>query len=151
MPASRYRVAHVMPWAAVGGTEQATLRIARATEGSGFGHVMFCRRDAPEVRDFFASAGCETAAYDPAEPSYRRAHVYARDSYRLPRELRRRRADIVHCADVAAAFGAGLAARMAGARLISHVRNRHTELSRRDRSFLRLVGRFVFVSEDTRR
>ena len=45
MPASRYRVAHVMPWAAVGGTEQATLRIARATEGAGFGHVMFCRRD----------------------------------------------------------------------------------------------------------
>jgi glycosyltransferase involved in cell wall biosynthesis len=150
MSASRYNVAHVMPWAAVGGTEHATLRIARATEGAGFGHVMFCRSDAPEVRDFFAAAGCETVTFDPVEPSYRRAHRFARDSYRLAREFRRRRVDVVHCADVAAAFGAGLAGRMARARVLCHVRNRHTEISRRDQSFLRFVNRFVFVSEDTR-
>ncbi|MFL6282797.1 MAG: glycosyltransferase [Pyrinomonadaceae bacterium] len=150
MSASPYNVAHVMPWAAVGGTEHATLRIARATEGAGFSHVMFCRGDAPEVRDFFASAGCETVTFDPVEPSYRRAHRYVRDSYRLAREFRRRRVDVVHCADVAAAFGAGLAGRMARARVVCHVRNRHTEISRRDQSFLRFVNRFVFVSEDTR-
>jgi glycosyltransferase involved in cell wall biosynthesis len=150
MSASRYNVAHVMPWAAVGGTEHATLRIARATEGAGFSHVMFCRSDAPEVRDFFASAGCETVTFDPVEPSYRRAHRYARDSYRLAREFRRRRVDVVHCADVAAAYGVGLAGRMARARVLCHVRNRHTEISRRDQSFLRFVNRFVFVSEDTR-
>ena len=146
-----YNVAHVMPWVAVGGTEHATLRIARATAGAGFGHVMFCRRDAPEVRDFFEAEGFETAAYDPVEPSYRRAHAYARDSYRLAREFRRRRIDVVHCADVAAAFSAGLAGRLAGARVVCHVRNRHDGLSRRDQSFLRFVGKFVFVSEDTRR
>jgi glycosyltransferase involved in cell wall biosynthesis len=150
MSASLYNVAHVMPWAAVGGTEHATLRIARATEGAGFSHVMFCRSDAPEVRDFFASAGCETVTFDPIEPSYRRAPRYARDSYRLAREFRRRRVDVVHCADVAAAYGAGLAGRMARARVLCHVRNRHTEISRRDQSFLRFVNRFVFVSEDTR-
>jgi glycosyltransferase involved in cell wall biosynthesis len=150
MSASRYNIAHVMPWAAVGGTEHATLRIARATEDAGFGHVMFCRSDAPEVRDFFASAGCETVTFDPVEPSYRRAHRYARDSYRLAREFRRRRVDVVHCADVAAAFGAGLAGWMARAHVLCHVRNRHTEISRRDQSFLRFVNRFVFVSEDTR-
>ncbi|MCA1621772.1 MAG: glycosyltransferase [Acidobacteria bacterium] len=103
-----------MPWAAVGGTEHATLRVARATEGAGFGHVMFCRRDAPEVRDFFAAEGFETESYDPVEPSYRRATKYARDSYRLAREFRRRRVHLVHCADVAAAFTAGLAGLMAG-------------------------------------
>lgn len=151
MHTARYNIAHVMPWAAVGGTEHATLRIARATEGAGFGHVMFCRRDAPEVRDFFEAAGCETAVYDPAEPSYRRADRYTLDSYRLAREFRRRRVHLVHCADVAAAFNAGLAGRLAGARVVCHVRNRHTGLSRRDQSFLRLVGKFVFVSEDTRR
>ena len=151
MSASRYKVAHVMPWAAVGGTEHATLRIARATEGAGFGHVIFCRRDAPEVRDFFASEGFETVTFDPVEPSYRRAHRYALDSHRLAREFRRREIDVVHCADVAAAFGAPLAGRLAGARVISHVRNRHTKISRRDQSFLRFVGKFVFVSEDTRR
>jgi glycosyltransferase involved in cell wall biosynthesis len=151
MHTARYNIAHVMPWAAVGGTEHATLRIARATAGAGFGHVIFCRRDAPEVRDFFAAEGFETETYDPAEPSYRRGHTYARDSYRLAREFRRRRVHIVHCADVAAAFGAGLAGRLAGARVLCHVRNRHEGLSRRDRSFLRLVGKFAFVSEDTRR
>jgi glycosyltransferase involved in cell wall biosynthesis len=144
-------IAHVMPWAAVGGTEHATLRIVRATAGAGFGHVVFCRRDAPEVRDFFESEGCETALYDPVEPSYRRADRYARDSWRLAREFRRRRASLVHCADVAAAASGGLAGRLAGARVLCHVRNRHEALSRRDQSFLRLVGRFVFVSEDTRR
>lgn len=149
MHTARYNIAHVMPWAAVGGTEHATLRIARATEGAGFGHVMFCRRDAPEVRDFFEAAGCETAVYDPAEPSYRRADRYTLDSYRLAREFRRRGVHLVHCADVAAAFNAGLAGRLAGARVVCHVRNRHTGLSRRDVSFLRLVGKFVFVSEDT--
>jgi glycosyltransferase involved in cell wall biosynthesis len=151
MHTARYNIAHVMPWAAVGGTEHATLRIARATGGAGFGHVMFCRRDAPEVRDFFEAEGFETVAYDLIEPSYRRAHVYARDSYRLAREFRRRRVDVVHCADVTAAFSGGLSGRMAGARVVSHVRNRHDGLSRRDQSFLRLVGKFVFVSEDTRR
>lgn len=151
MHTARYNVAHVLPWAAVGGTEHATLRVARATAASGFGHVMFCRRDAPDVRDFFAAEGFETEAYDPVEPSYRRALAYARDSYRLARAFRRRRVGLVHCADVAAGFTAGLAGRMAGARVLCHVRNRHTGLSRRDLSFLRLVGRFVFVSEETRR
>ncbi|HEX6183671.1 MAG TPA: glycosyltransferase [Pyrinomonadaceae bacterium] len=151
MHTGRYNIAHVMPWAAVGGTEHATLRIARATQAAGFGHVMFCRRDAPEVRDFFEAEGCETATYDIIEPSYRRAHAYARDSFRLAREFRRRWIDVVHCADVAAAFNGGLAGRLAGARVVCHVRNRHDGLSRRDQSFLRLVGKFVFVSEDTRR
>ena len=150
MSASRYKVAHVMPWAAVGGTEHATLRVARATEPAGFSHVVFCRSDAPEVRDFFASEGFETVTFDPVEPSYRSAHRYARDSYRLAREFRSRRVDLVHCADVAAAFGSGLAGRMARARVLCHVRNRHTEISRRDKSFLRFVNKFVFVSEDTR-
>ncbi|HEX8284204.1 MAG TPA: glycosyltransferase [Pyrinomonadaceae bacterium] len=145
----RYKVAHVMPWAAVGGTEHATLRVARATEAAGFGHVMFCRRDAPEVRDFFAAEGFDVETYDPVEPSYRRADRYVRDSYRLAREFRRRRVRLVHCADVAAAFTAGLAGRLAGARVVCHVRNRHAGLSRRDVSFLGFVGKFVFVSEDT--
>src|SRR5437879_219088 len=151
MPCSQYRIAHVMPWAAVAGTEHATLRIARATGSGQFRHVMFCLDDAPAVAAFFADAGFETFSYSRIEPSYRHAGRYLRASCNLARSFKRNGIDLVHCADVAAAFDAGLAGRLAGARVLCHVRNRHEEMTPRDRSFLRFVHKFAFVSADTRR
>lgn len=144
-----YTVAHVMPWNAVGGTEHATLRIAQATSDGQLRHVMFCLGDRPAVNGFFAAAGFETVDYKKIEPSYRHAWTYLRDSYRLAREFERREIDLIHCADVAAGFTVGLAARLAHIPVLCHVRNRHPVMSRRDQSFLRTISKFVFVSSDT--
>jgi glycosyltransferase involved in cell wall biosynthesis len=56
----------------------------------------------------------------------------------------------VHCADFLAGFRCALAAKLAGLPVITHVRGRVPHLSRRDRSFLWPLRRFVFVSADTR-
>ena len=39
MARKRHRIAHIMPWEGVGGTEQAALRIARTVEDAGFDTV----------------------------------------------------------------------------------------------------------------
>ena len=145
---SGHTIAHIMPWDGVGGTEHATLRIAQATANAQLRHVMFCLRDAPTVNDFFTAAGFETVSYDRIEPSYRHAPSYLLASYRLARQFRRLEIDLVHCADVAAAFTAGLAGLVACVPVMCHVRSRHVDLSRRDRSFLRAINKFVFVSID---
>ena len=151
MRGSLYNVAHIMPWAALGGTEHATLRIARATGGTQLRHVMFCLDDAPAVAAYFADAGFETFTYNRIEPSYRHAARYLRTSFSLARSFKRSGINLVHCADVAAAFNAGLSGRLAGASVLCHVRNRHEEMTRRDQSFLRFVHKFAFVSADTQR
>lgn len=147
-PSLGYTIAHVMPWPGVGGTEHATLRIAQATANSQLRHVMFCLRDAPAVSDFFARAGFDTVDYERIEPSYRHAPSYLLASYRLAREFRRLEIDLVHCADVAAGFTGGLAGRLAQVPVLCHVRSRHVAMSRRDRSFLRAINKFSFVSAD---
>ena len=51
------RIGHVLPWPAVGGTEHATLRIARAVEGADFESIVFCLRGADSVVSLFDSQG----------------------------------------------------------------------------------------------
>ena len=55
---------------------------------------------------------------------------------------------MVHCSDLLAAYYAGLAGRMARLPVLCHVRCSYPEISQRDKSFLRAVNRFVFVSHD---
>lgn len=57
-----------MPWASVGGTEHATLRIAGETAAHGIRSTMFCYEAATEVREFFYNAGFDTAVYQAVEP-----------------------------------------------------------------------------------
>ncbi len=144
------RVAHVLPWSSVGGTEQATLRIAQGVESYGFRSTAFCL-DEPQaaVRELFAEAGFETASYRGVEPSYRRPKEFLRASFRLAAEFRSRKTDLVHCADLLAAYYAALAGKLARVPVLCHIRCRYEHLSRRDQSFLRMVNRFVFVSNDT--
>jgi glycosyltransferase involved in cell wall biosynthesis len=133
----------------VGGTEQATLRIATAIDPTRFTSVAFCRADASPVRDMFVDAGFRTATYEPAAHSYRHATRFLKASLRLAHELRRHGVDVVHCADLLAAYHAALAGWLARIPVIAHIRNRFDDISRRDRSFLWPVDKFIFVSQDT--
>jgi glycosyltransferase involved in cell wall biosynthesis len=150
MPDPVRRIAHVLPSTTViGGTEHATLRIARAVAPAGLESVAFCLAGDTPVRRFFAREGLPVTEFPGVEPSIRRPLPYLRASRALAREFRRQRIDVVHCADVGAAHFTALAGRFAGVPVVSHVRNRHDQISRRDQVFLRPVNRWVFVSQDT--
>ena len=144
-------VAHILPFAAIGGTELATLRIARAVEREGIESVMFCRADAPVVSRFFADEGFKTVVYDPY--LFWRGNLIDRCRFiiGLAREFRRHKADIVHCADLLAGDLAAIAAKLTGRKLVCHVRNRSDWMERYRRAWIFLVDRLVFVSKDTRR
>jgi glycosyltransferase involved in cell wall biosynthesis len=145
---SCYRIAHILPWPSVGGTEHATLRIARAVEGEGFKSIAFCLGSESPVREMFAAGGFETVTYTGVEPSYRRPGGFLKSSFRLAGEFKRRRVDLIHCSDLLAAFYAAVAGKIAGLPVLCHVRCSYPVISRRDQSFLRWVNRFVFVSYD---
>src|SRR5581483_2606105 len=76
--------------------------------------------------------------------------VRARETLSIARALRRRRADIVHLADVPAGDHAAIAAKLAGCRVVCHIRNRYDWATRFQRAWLALVDRIVFVSAHTR-
>ncbi len=146
MTGERHRIAHVMPWEGVGGTEQAALRIARTVQDAGFDSTFFCLRSAPVVRDFFASAGYDTVTWRDGYPRFNGYRYFLHESLQLGREFRRRGITLVHCADVPAGSFAALAGRLAMLPVICHVRNRHIDIPEPDRRFLRAVSRFAFVS-----
>jgi glycosyltransferase involved in cell wall biosynthesis len=143
------RIAHILPFPSVGGTEHATLRIAKAVDPSRFSSIAFCLSEAAPVREFVTDCGIPCTTYEPPVPSYRHGADYLRSSVRLARELLRRQTDIVHCSDLLAAHQVALAGRLAGLPVLCHIRNRFEDISRRDRSFLWPVRKFVFVSRDT--
>jgi glycosyltransferase involved in cell wall biosynthesis len=150
MPETRKTIAHIMPWPCVGGVERATARMARWTEGEEFRNLAFCLKDAQPVREMFEQEGIEVVEYDAAEPSYRHPKDYLAASRALARKLKEHRVDLMHSADLLAAHRNTLAGLLARVPHISHIRGRFEEISRRDRSFLLPVKRFVFVSENTR-
>jgi glycosyltransferase involved in cell wall biosynthesis len=149
MPETRKTIAHIMPWPCVGGVERATARMVRWVEGDEFRNVAFCLKDARPVREMFEHEGIEVIEYDGAEPSYRHPSGYLRASRQLSRKLKEQRVDLMHCADLLAAHRSTLAGMLARVPVISHIRGRFEDISRRDRSFLLPVKRFVFVSENT--
>ncbi|MFQ5678383.1 MAG: glycosyltransferase [Gemmatimonadota bacterium] len=145
-----YRVAHILPWPGVGGTEHATLRVARVVEPDGATSTAFCRATAEPVAEFFESAGVETARWKLRHPLASEAPGFLSATLRLAAGLKRRRIDLVHCADLLAAKTSGaLAAKLAGLPVICHVRNRYDKIASSERRCLRWVDTFVFVSRDT--
>ncbi len=145
-----YRIAHALPFPTVGGTEHATLRVARAVAGLGFESVAVYPNGAAAVAELFRADNIEVVPYDLSHPSYRHPRQFLQNSSRLAGELRRRRIDLLHCSDLGSAYYAGLAGRLAGVPVLCHIRNRWDQISLRDRSFLRLlVDRFAFVSRST--
>jgi hypothetical protein len=142
-------VAHFMPWAGIGGTEHATVRIAHAVRDRGYHSIAFCRDDAPEVHEFFRAADVPTVSYHLTELSLRSPLPFARNTRAIARELSRLGVDLLHCADVDAGIEAGLAGGVAKLPVLCHVRNPVLTVSRRERMLLAPVSRFVFVSRDT--
>jgi glycosyltransferase involved in cell wall biosynthesis len=144
----RPRVAHVLPWAAVGGTELGALRIAEAVRDR-FDSVAFCVPAAVPVRDIFRGSGFETAQYRPVEPSLRQLPAFAASTLALALAFRRRRIAVVHCADLLAGYHAAAAGRLAGIPVVCHIRCTFERVAPRDAWFLRPIDRFVFVSRHT--
>lgn len=143
------RVAHILPFSNVGGTEQATLRLAEAAAHCGFENLLYCPQGADDLRRLFHRNCFVTACYEQVEPSYHHPLPYLKAVRTLAHDLRRHGIRIVHCADILGAHYAAFAARLAGAYVISHVRCQHCSITRRDQSFLIPVQKFVFVSRDT--
>jgi glycosyltransferase involved in cell wall biosynthesis len=149
MTGARLRIAHVLPWPTVGGVEQGTLRLVDGLDTDRFDNIAFCVQGGTQVVDLFEDHGIRTAVYPAVEPSITRPG-FASATRALASRLRRGGVDIVHCADLLAASYAGAAARLAGCKLICHVRCAYPDLTWRDRLFLRPVQRWIFVSHATR-
>ncbi len=120
---SQPRIAHIMPWTALGGTEISQLRIAQALQGKHFNSIFFCLPGEHPTRKLFAEAGFKTATFEAVEPSYRRPRKFLIASFKLRKELKRFEIDLVHCSDIGAAHYTAIAGRLARLPVISHVRN----------------------------
>jgi len=142
------RIAHILRWSSVGGTEIATLRLMQHLPQ--FTHLAFLATEPSPAGALFAGAGIPVRTYQPAELSVRWPLPFIRSSIGLARKLRHAGANLVHCSDVVATLDAALAARLAGLPVISHVRNPHEEIPTRHWPILRLISHFVFVSEHAR-
>jgi len=142
-------IAHLLPWPGIGGTEHATLRIARAAAERGHANIAFYRQDAPVVGEFFRDAGLQTVPYELAELSVRRPLPFVRNTLALRRAFRAHEVDLVHCADIDAALQVAPAGRLAGVPVLCHIRNPWTNMMRREALVLSAVDTFVFVSRDT--
>lgn len=145
----RYHIAHILPFASLGGTEIATLRTMQWLEEGRFQHTAFCLDGADEVRQMFTAEGFGTASYGAVEASFHRPHPYLLHSLRLAREFTRRGVDLLHCQDVLAAYRCALAGKLAGVPVLCHVRAQRDDIGWREHTLLAAVDRFAFVSQDT--
>lgn len=143
-------IAHILPYAAIGGTEHATLRMAKITRDAGFRNTIFVLPNCGEIADFFREENFEVFEYPEIEPSFRHSRKYYKDSRILARKFSGLKPDLLHCADYGSALQVSLAALLSSRLLVSHVRNRHDFISRRDQIFLASVKHWIFVSRETR-
>jgi glycosyltransferase involved in cell wall biosynthesis len=144
------RIAHILLWPQIGGGEIATLRVARGLEEGGeFQSVAFCHGEHTEVARLFAEHRIETTTYSASDYSYRRAAPFVASAIRLAGQLRRRRIDLVHCSDMAGAYHAGLAARLARIPIVCHIRSNFEQIPLRYKPPLLTIDRFAFVSQAT--
>lgn len=148
---ARRVIAHILPWANVGGTEVATLRLAAALRAHGYANVLYVPElpGAAEVTDLVRDHGFALARYTQVAPRRSFPLPFLANVARLTASFRRRGVGLVHGADIAGACFTALAARAAGAHATSHVRCAHPTMTDIDRWLLRPVERFVFVSRAT--
>jgi glycosyltransferase involved in cell wall biosynthesis len=145
------RVGHILPYQAIGGTEHATLRLAQATRAAGYENTFFVLESADESADFFQQKGFEVVRYSRIELGLRTPQIYWRESKKLAEKFKQLDLNLIHCADYPIAAGISLAGYLANCPVISHVRNRHETMQKRDKFLLRSIKHWVFVSADTRR
>ena len=142
-------IAHFMPWSGMGGVEIATLRMIDATKEQ-FRHIAFCLPDAVALSDSFKDMGIETIVYTPPEPSLRHAFRFYKAASVVARKIRQAGVDIVHFADEKAAYHNSLAALLAHARIVCHLRVSYPNLSLRQKLCLLPVHSFIFVSKEAK-
>ena len=148
--AARAHIAHVLPWVNIGGTELQTLRLAQAARELGYSNLIYIPAGGAKVAALFHDEAFEVIEYDQVQPSYTKPASFWKNSRRLAAGFRQRGVQIVHCSDILGAHFTAVAARVAGARAISHVRNHYPSLGRREKGFLLPIELFVFVSKNTR-
>lgn len=143
------RVAHILPFPGIGGTEHATLRIAQALTPYNFESVIVCLEDTHELRTFFGQAGFPIITVPAPQPSIRRGLSFLQSAAALAAQLRSLDIQLVHCADALAGYHASFAGALARIPVLCHIRNRHPDMTRRVRFYLRAVNHFAFVSRNT--
>jgi len=142
-------VLHVLPFPGIGGTEIATRRVAEAVRPFGVRSAALLLKPAADLQGYLEEGGiaCLPSVRRP-EPSFlHEAPTFLRTSLALARVFRD--FDLIHCADVEAAYHVAVAGRLAGKPVICHIRNRAGQIGRRERVFVRSASHFAFVSRDT--
>lgn len=147
----RALLAHIIPWTNIAGTELATIRLAEAARAQGYDNILYVP-DLPGAEALEALChrhGLETARYQ--QPVVRRSRPlpYLANTVRLAADFRRRGVKLVHNGEVMGAYFTALAGRLAGARVVSHVRADHPHLTDLDRLLLKPVEQYLYVSAST--
>lgn len=142
-------VLHVLPFPGVGGTEVATRRVAEAARSFGVQSAALLLRPTADVQSYLEEGGiiCLDGLERPEPSLLRNALSFLNSSRALARTFRA--FDIIHCADVAAAYHVAVAGRLAGKPVLCHIRNRAARIGQRERIFVGAASHFVFVSRDT--
>jgi glycosyltransferase involved in cell wall biosynthesis len=142
-------VLHVLPFPGVGGTEVATRRVAEAVRSFGVQSAALLLRPTADLKGYLEEGGiaCLDGLQEPEPSLIREAPSFRRASRELAHTFRA--FDLIHCADVAAAFRVAVAGRLAGTPVLCHVRNRETRIGQRERIFIGAASHFVFVSRNT--
>ncbi|GGF65086.1 hypothetical protein GCM10007301_26100 [Azorhizobium oxalatiphilum] len=146
-------IAHIIPWTNLAGTELATLRLAEAAREMGYDNVLYLpdTPDAATLDALYVSRGFPTARFRMPQVSLRRPWPYLANTLALMRDFRRRGVRLVHNGEVMGAYFTALAGRLAGARVISHVRADHPQCTDIDRLLLRPVEHYLYVSASAAR
>ncbi len=147
----RRTIAHILPWANVAGTEVATIRLAEAARASGYDNLIYVPElpGAAVIEAYASARGLPTVRYRQVTPERRRPWPYLANVARMAVGFRRRRVGLVHCGDLDGAYFAALAGRLAGAKVVCHVRCDSLRLTALERLLLKPVQRYVFVSRNT--
>ncbi|TDU00508.1 glycosyltransferase involved in cell wall biosynthesis [Azorhizobium sp. AG788] len=142
-------IAHIIPWTNLAGTELATLRLAEAARRLGYGNVLYLPEGdaAAQLEALCRDHRFETARFAQPEVSLRRPWPYLAASLAVRADFRRRGVRIVHAGELLGAYFTAFAGRLAGARVISHVRADHPQMNDLDRLLLRPVQHFLYVSK----
>ena len=142
-------VLHVLPFPGIGGTEVATRRVAEAVRPFGVHSTALLLRPVADLQGYLEEGGiaCLEGLQRPEPSLLRNAPSFLRTSHTLARTFRA--FDLIHCADVSAAYYVAVAGRLAGRPVLCHIRNREAHIGRRARVFVSAASHFVAVSRDT--
>lgn len=145
-----YNIGHVMPYPGIGGTELATLRMAKLTESNEIRNHFLIPESYAKVAELFVNNGFPVHEIDLIEPSIRHFRRYYNESKKLAVKINHIGLDLIHASDMGAAFSVSLAVKLAKLPLISHVRSLVDEITSRDKLFLFFVDHWIFVSKASR-